>query len=81
MSALDPVRRYRLHVFDGNYEVLRRRPIHIELDLDSPAAASILDQRLMTLARAARVFENEPMDSPRLEVRDAESGEKVRDVF
>ncbi|MEU7904094.1 hypothetical protein [Actinoplanes sp. NPDC049118] len=77
----DPLRPYRLRVFDGTYEVLTKRPVVLDLDLDSPATASILDRQLTTLTRAARILENDPMASPRLEVWDVRTGEKVRDVF
>jgi hypothetical protein len=77
----DPLRPYRLRVFDGPYEVLRERPVVLDLDLDSPNAASVLDRQLATLTRAARILENDPMDSPRLEVWDVRTGVKVRDVF
>jgi hypothetical protein len=81
MSTPGGTRPYRLHIFDGNYEVLHARPVQLDLDLDSPNTVSILDRQLVVLARAARVYENEPMDEPRLEVRDVRTGRKVRDVF
>lgn len=77
----DKLRSYRLHIFDGNYEVLRNRPVLLDLDMDAPMTAGILDRQLVVLTRAGRVLENEPMDSPRLEVVDVLTGVKVRDVF
>ena len=74
-------RSYRLHIFDGNYEVLRKRPVVLDLDLSAPMTAGILDRQLVTLTRAASIYENEPMDCPRLEVVDVLTGVKVRDVF
>lgn len=77
----DKLRPYRLRIFDGNYEVLRKRPVVLDLDLSAPMTAGILDRQLTTLTRAARIYENEPMDSPRIEVWDVRDGVKVRDVF
>jgi hypothetical protein len=74
-------RSYRLHIFDGNYEVLRHRPVLLDLDMDAPMTAGILDRQLVVLTRAASILENEPMASPRLEVVDVLTGTKVRDVF
>lgn len=71
-------RRYRLHIFDGQYEVLHRRTYQIELDLDGPGVGPMLDRQLMALTAAARSA-NEPMDEPRLEVRDWATGVKVLD--
>jgi hypothetical protein len=77
----DPLRSYRLRVFDGTYEVLRDRPITLSLDLESPNTPSILDRFLITLTRAGRDLENEPMDRPRLEVWDVLAGERVREIL
>jgi hypothetical protein len=70
--------RYRLHVFDGAYEVLANRTYVVTLDLDRPAVDGILDRHLQSLTREATAA-NEPMDSPRLEVRDAATGVKLLD--
>ncbi|MFF0721362.1 hypothetical protein [Micromonospora sp. NPDC003816] len=69
---------YRLHIFDGQYEVLHDRRHVVILDLSIPGYATILSQQLQTLTRAA-LDANEPMDSPRLEVRDAATGVKILD--
>jgi hypothetical protein len=69
---------YRLHIFDGQYEVLHDRRYVVVLDLSVPGYAAILGQQLQTLTRAA-LDANEPMESPRLEVRDPATGVKVLD--
>jgi hypothetical protein len=72
-------RRYRLHIFDGQYEVLHQRQYFVTLDLDGPVSVDgILSERLQALTREALVA-NEPMDSPRLKVRDAVTGATVLD--
>lgn len=72
MAAL----KYRLHIFDGDYEVLHKRTHVVTLDLDAPSSEGALNQHLWALTRDARAA-NEPMDAPRLEVRDA-AGTVVR---
>lgn len=69
---MDCVRRYRLKIYDGNYEVLWRQGEHwVDLDLQNGTVyAGVLDRKLVSLAQQARVVENEPMDYPRLEVWD-----------
>ncbi|MCX4470431.1 hypothetical protein OOK41_31540 [Micromonospora sp. NBC_01655] len=69
---------YRVHVFDGQYEVLHKRVITYQLDLEGPGVDGMLDRLLQALTRAARA-ENEPMDSPRLEIRDTRTGTTVLD--
>ncbi|GGM14435.1 hypothetical protein [Micromonospora yangpuensis] len=69
---------YRVHVFDGQYEVLHDRTFTQQLDLEGPGVDGILDRLLQALTRAA-LAENEPMDVPRLEIREAQSGAKVLD--
>lgn len=69
---------YRLHIFDGQYEVLHQRRYVLVLDLSVPGYAAVLGQQLQALTREA-LAANEPMDHPRLEVRDAVSGVKVLD--
>jgi hypothetical protein len=81
MPDIDTLRSYRLRIFDGNYEVLHKRPVLVDLDLGSPITPAILDRYLVRLTRAARVYENEPMDMPRLEVWDVLDGQKVRDIL
>ncbi|GAB3817583.1 hypothetical protein [Micromonospora zhanjiangensis] len=78
MSAHQPpIPRYRLHIFDGTYEVLHHRTYVVTLDLNAPGFGSVLDRHLQQLTREA-VTANEPMDAPRLEVRDL-AGNKVLD--
>lgn len=60
---------YRLHIFDGQYEVLTDRRHVVILDLSIPGYESTLNQQMQALTRQA-LAANEPMDSPRLEVRD-----------
>ncbi|MFI6160409.1 hypothetical protein ACIA59_10715 [Micromonospora haikouensis] len=69
---------YRVHVFDGQYEVLHKRVITYQLDLDGPGVDGMLDRLLQALTRAAQA-ENEPMDNPRLEIRDARTGATALD--
>ncbi|TDC42103.1 hypothetical protein [Micromonospora sp. KC213] len=69
---------YRVHVFDAEYEVLHQRVFTQQLDLEGPGVDGILDRLLQALTRAA-LAANEPMDSPRLEIRDARTGTKVLD--
>jgi len=69
-------RRYRLRIFDGQYEVLHKWTFYLDADLDSPYAPSLLSERLVALTRQA-VAANEPMDAPRLEVWDGST--KVMD--
>ena len=66
-------RRCRLHIFDGQYEVLHKELHLATLNLDAPDIDLVLSQHLHALTRAA-LAANEPMDRPRLEVRDATTG-------
>lgn len=78
MAQTEPPARYRLHIFDGEYEVLHKRVYVVTLDLTRPGYEGALDRHLQALTRAA-IEANEPMSSPRLEVRDAETGAHVLD--
>jgi hypothetical protein len=71
-------RRYRLRIFDGQYEVLHKRAYYLVLDLDSPWAEQALGRQLAALTRDAQAA-NEPMDAPRLEVWDVETDLKIMD--
>ncbi|MFI2663755.1 hypothetical protein [Micromonospora carbonacea] len=71
-------RRYRLKIYDGQYEVLHNRTHVVDVDLDSPTMGGVLDRQLAALTRAA-LDANEPMDRPRLEVVDPETGDVVLD--
>lgn len=73
-----PAKPYRLHIYDGTYEVLHKRVYTLVIDLDGPGVDGMLDRQLQALTREARAA-NEPMDSPRLEVCDARTGTKVLD--
>jgi hypothetical protein len=74
------LRRYRLRIYDGQYEVLRKANLVIDVDLDSPTMNAILDRQLVALVQRARVSENEPMDHPIMQVCDYDSGDPVMDV-
>ncbi len=74
------LKRYRLRIFDGRYEVLRDANLIIDVDLDSPTMNAILDRQLVALVRRARAAENEPMDEPIMQVCDYETGAPVMDV-
>lgn len=71
-------RKYRLHIYDGEYEVLHDRLHLITLDLDGHGVELVLAQQLQALTRAA-LAANEPMDAPRLVVVDVATGARVRD--
>jgi predicted naringenin-chalcone synthase len=71
-------RQYRLHVYDGEYEVLHDRQHVITLDMDGHGVDLVLAQQLQALTRAA-LAANETMDAPRLVVVDVATGERVRD--
>ena len=73
-----PTPRYRLHIFDGAYEVLHDRTYVTVLELDRPGYEGVLDRWLQALTREATAA-NEPISVPRLEVRDAVTGVKVLD--
>ncbi|WP_431976198.1 hypothetical protein [Micromonospora haikouensis] len=72
------LRRYRLRIYDGAYEVLHHRTYIIDVDLNSPTMGGVLDRQLAALTQAA-LDANEPMDRPRLEVVDPETGAVVLD--
>lgn len=73
-------RRYRLRIFDGTYEVLRDGNFVIDIDLTAKTAPAMLDRQLVALVRRARTAENEPMDSPIMQVCDYETGRPILDV-
>lgn len=64
-----PPRRVRLHIYDGDYEVLPKRMYVVTLDMEGPGLSGLLTGYLQSLTREA-IAANEPMDHPRLEVRD-----------
>lgn len=73
MSTMEATmtRRYRLKIFDGQYEVLPKWLFLLDADLNSPYLPSLLNERLVALTRQAEAA-NEPMDAPRLEVWDGD---------
>lgn len=75
----DGVRRYRLKIYDGNYEVMWKRDHWIDVDLSSPYLPGVLNDKLVALTRLAETVHNEPMDNPRLEVCDWQTGQVVLD--
>lgn len=75
-GAAMAIRRFQLKIFDGQYEVLHNRLHVVDLDLQSPYMAGVLNERLTALSRQAEAA-NEPMDAPRLEVWDGNT--KVMD--
>ncbi len=66
-EAAMTVRRYRLKIFDGQYEVLHKWTFYLDADLDNAYTPALLNERLVALTRQAEAA-NEPMDNPRLEV-------------
>jgi hypothetical protein len=74
------LKRYRLRIFDGRYEVLRNGNFVIDVDLDSSTRGAILDRQLVALTERAKVAENEPMDHPIMQVCDLTTGDPILDV-
>ena len=72
------VERYRLKIFDGDYEVLHQRVFDVHVDLQSPERDVILGQWLNTLTKLARSA-RESMDCPVLVVCDPVSGKPLLD--
>ncbi|MEU4594388.1 hypothetical protein [Micromonospora aurantiaca (nom. illeg.)] len=70
---------YRVHVYDGAYEVLHKRTLTYQLDLEGPGVDGVLDRLLQALTRLAGTTENEPMDAPRLEICDPQTGAVLLD--
>jgi hypothetical protein len=70
------LQRYRLRIFDGQYEVLHKASFYVNVDLDSPEAGGVLDRQFIALIRRARV-ENEPMDQPILKICDHATGKTI----
>jgi|GEM_PF-6128831 hypothetical protein len=73
------LKRYRLRIFDGQYEVLHNNRFVIDVDLDQPTMNAILDRQLVALVELGRIA-NEPMDHPVMKVCDLDSGRPVLDV-
>ena len=74
------LKRYRLKIFDGTYQVLRKGNFVIDVDLDQPTMNAILDRQFIALVERARNAENEPMDHPIMQVCDYATGALVLDV-
>lgn len=72
------LKRYRLRIFDGAYEVLHKGNFYIDVDLDAPSRGPILDRQLAALVTLAEIA-NEPMDRPVLKVCDHDTGATILD--
>lgn len=76
------MRKYRLHLFDGDYELLADETHSIAVDLDSPeghaAAQAVLADRARALVAHAQAA-GEYVTQPRLELRDWLTGRKELD--
>lgn len=72
------LKRYRLRIFDGQYEVLHNNRFYVDVDLDSPMRGGILDRQLVALIELAQIA-NEPMDRPVMKVCDHDSGKPILD--
>ncbi len=74
--------RYRLKIFDDDYEVLRDRLFTVMLDLDGPGRTEVeplLNARIRALASHARIAPSR-LKQVRLEVHDFhDGGNKVMD--
>lgn len=70
--------RYRLRIFDGQYEVLHDNMFVVDVDLESPSMNGILDRQLVALVQLATVA-NEPMDRPVMKVCDLVTGKPLMD--
>jgi hypothetical protein len=72
------LKRYRLKIFDGQYEVLHNNRFYVDVDLDSTTRNSILDRQLVALVELGRIA-NEPMDRPVMKVCDHDNGRTILD--
>lgn len=70
--------RYRLRLFDGQYELLDDQHHEVVLDLGLPGYEGILEGRRRGMVAIAR-GEGEHVSRARLEVRDLHTGERVMD--
>lgn len=73
-----PLQRYRLRIYDGQYEVLHRNNFVVDVDLDSPAARPILNTQFAALIQLAK-HAREPMDAPLMKICDLTTGKPVLD--
>jgi hypothetical protein len=73
-----PLQRYRLRIYDGQYEVLHRNNFVVDVDLDSPTMGPILNTQFAALIDIAK-HANEPMDRPLMKVCDPATGKVLLD--
>lgn len=73
-----PLQRYRLRIYDGQYEVLHRNRFVIDVDLDSPTMGSILNTQFGALIQLAK-HAHEPMDAPLMKVCDLATDKPLLD--
>jgi hypothetical protein len=72
------LKRYRLKIYDGAYEVLHKARFYVDVDLDSMTRNSILDRQLVALVELGRIA-NEPMTQPIMKVCDHDNGATILD--
>jgi hypothetical protein len=72
------LQRYRLHIYDGQYEVMPNDLFVIDVDLDSSTCGAILNRQFVALVRLAGI-RNEPMDAPVMTVHDLKTDKKIMD--
>lgn len=76
------MRKYRLHLYDGDYELLGDETHSVAVDLETAeghaAAQTVLSERARALVYRARTS-GEQVDRPRLEIRDWLTGRKELD--
>lgn len=70
--------RYRLRLWDGDYELLHRQRHEVVIDLDVPGYEAVLEQRRRGMVAVARA-DGEHVTAARLEVCDPDTGERVMD--
>jgi hypothetical protein len=73
-----PLQRYKLRIYDGQYEVLHNNNFVVDVDLDSPTMSGVLDRQLVALVQLATIA-NEPMDRPVMKVCDLVTGKPLMD--
>jgi hypothetical protein len=73
-----PLQRYRLRIYDGQYEVLHDNNFVVDVDLESPTMNGVLDRQLVALVQLATIA-NEPMIRPVMKVCDLVTGKPLMD--
>jgi hypothetical protein len=73
-----PLQRYKLRIYDGQYEVLHRNRFVVDVDLDSLSAGPILNTQFAALIQIAK-HANEPMDAPLMKICDLATGKPLQD--